>query len=265
MANDERQTFFVIADPSAMLSYSHLQDLMRFLEDLEQQGINFHVLLPELLHSSLDYMEGGLQEEEIDSLAEVYQEWLPSDSYQDARNKVIELGQNDRYQALIQEFRGRYSPQNAGEYADREIKPDDQRLVNQLFTKEQLNEGLSPKKKVATLLYQIISVSAKFGGAIVGFVKGIAKGTWGLLRQLGKSVVEARSRFKEEIKERKHIRSALKICIAVTSYAAASAIYSQLSPLLPDLILIPLEDHFNMPAGVRSAIQTGLTFLIING
>lgn len=118
-----------------------------------------------------------------------------------------------------------------------------------------------------SLYYQILSVSAKFGGAIVGFVKDLAKGTWGILRRIGKPIVEARSKLKGKIKERKHIQSALKICVVVASYAAASAIYSTLGPIIPDLVLIPFTESLgeDNPPGVGAAIQRGLTFLVLNG
>ena len=101
--NDENK-FFIIADPSAMLSLPHLQDLMKLLEGLEEQGGNFKVLLPQLLHSKLDYLERGIREEEIFSLTEVYQEWFPVTSGREAQNNIRDLGKNNEYKSLIKQF-----------------------------------------------------------------------------------------------------------------------------------------------------------------
>jgi hypothetical protein len=89
MADNTRQTLFIVPDPSSLLSYPHLQDLMNVLADLKDKCAYFQVLLPNLL---LNYVEKGLQEEIIDPLVELYLAWLPSKSKEDAK-KFFEIFQ----------------------------------------------------------------------------------------------------------------------------------------------------------------------------
>jgi hypothetical protein len=256
----DRQKFYVVADPSAILSFPHLNDFMKFLEGLNEQRIEFQVLLPPLLYSGLEYLERGIQEEELDKLAEVYQEWLPSDSEQDARNRVIELVKNEEFKDLFKHFRDRYLPQNSEDLTIN-ITPKDQGLIDRLLTKEDLNRELSQKRYASELLHQLVSVSSKIGAGIVGLGGRVAKGTANFLRRLGRPFIDARSSLKRKIKERKRIESVLRICIVVTSFGVAAAISSILGPI-PFLEEMGIESD---TPGVRTGVERGLTFLIING
>jgi hypothetical protein len=100
MVDNTRQTLFIVPDPSSLLSYPHLQDLMNVLADLKDKGAHFQVLLPNLL---LNYVEKGLQEEIIDPLVELYLAWLPSKSKEDAKKILRDLSENAKYKALLQE------------------------------------------------------------------------------------------------------------------------------------------------------------------
>ena len=154
MTNNERKTFSIVADPSSLLSFPHLQDLMKVLEDLEEQGANFKVVVSNMLHSSLDQLEKGLREETIEVFAEIYQAYLPSESKQDALQKLRDLAKNNEYKALIKKFRERYSPENAEKYAYREVSRDEQELIDKLFTRKELDEKLRSTPNVSRVLYE---------------------------------------------------------------------------------------------------------------
>jgi hypothetical protein len=137
------RSFSIVVDPSAILSYEHLQDLMKALEDLSEQGVNLKVLLPNDLHSNLNKLESGLQEEQLEFFEEIYQTFLPSDSPRNAQQSLRDLSINNEYKQLIREFREKYSPENTEKYAYAPVDPAEQRLIDKLFTRDQLDHLLS--------------------------------------------------------------------------------------------------------------------------
>ena len=256
-----KNEFFIIVDPSTMLSFTHLQDLMKFLEDFKKEGGNFKVLLPQLLHSKLDYLERKITEEDIFSLSEVYQEWFPVVSRIEAEDSIRSLGNNTEYNSLVRKFRDQYSPENAELYTDKDIVNNNFRSTNNLFTKEEIDQKLPKKPHASRMFYQIFSASAKVGAAIASVFLDAGKGLWGLIKSLKKKIIEIRSGLKEKLKRHKNIKTALKFCIVVASYAAASAIYSHFGPAIVELIPIGIDDKI---PGLQGAIQQGF-YLIING
>lgn len=101
MDDDIQQKLVIIPDPSCILSRHNLKDLTEVLSELQLLGTNFEVLLPNLLHSSLDYLEKGLQQDTIERLVGAHRTWLPSKSESDARQMLQDLATDEEYKKLI--------------------------------------------------------------------------------------------------------------------------------------------------------------------
>lgn len=67
------------------------------------------------------------------------------------------------------EFRRSYSPKNAEYYAYQKVDPEEQKLIDNFVTREELDKKLKSSPGISNVFYEILSAAAKLKGGIVSF------------------------------------------------------------------------------------------------
>ena len=188
---EEENTFCL--DPSCFVTLQRLEDTMKSLEELTKES-KFKVYIPTDVYQTIMLQP----EEKFEKLPKVIKDWLLLDQKKDIREMSRE--HKDRYVSVMRNILNNFKPVSVKNVADNIQKLG----TESIHRKDVLNLFGEVRGKI---LFEIMTVSSRFKAKIIAFGRKTSK----FLRQLRITTIEATSKLKHKIKEKRGIVTAMVI------------------------------------------------------
>jgi len=188
---EEENTFCL--DPSCFVTLQRLEDTMNSLEELTKES-KFKVYIPADVYKTIILQP----EDKFEKLPKVIKDWLLLDPKKDIR--VMNEDHKDRYVSVMRKILGNFHPISVEKVAD-----NIQKLGTESIHRSDVLDLFGKVK--GTMLFEMMAVSSRFKAKIIAFGRKTSR----FLRQLRITTIEATSKLKHKIKEKRGIVTAMVI------------------------------------------------------